>query len=512
MSSGPTPRRDFLKAAGALGLAVALPPALAEETAKPNLLLICSEDMGPTLGCYGDTQVATPNLDQLAASGVRFGNAFVTQASCSPSRSSILTGLFPHQTGQLGLAHYGYTMKSKPVKLPNALRKAGYYTGIMGKIHVGPENSFAFDYKGLPHGKTHNPEAVGKDFRAFLAQAGDRPFFFYLNLIDSHAPMIDQVDGVPAEPTQPDDVRPWPWLGIDTPELRKRVAGYYNGVRRVDLAVGEVMRALADLQLDATTLVVFIGDHGPAFSRAKTTNYEAGLKIPLLVRQPGTVPPGGVRDQLVSTVDLMPTFFAAAGVPVPGHLPGRPLQPLLASADAPWRTTLCAEFTSHGPANYYPRRSIRDDRYKLILNLEAASRANPVASVDGCPATKQALAGPDGAIKEAHARAVHPPLVELYDLAEDPSELRNLAEEPKLAEVRTRLLAQLEQWRRDTADPTLDPAGLKALTDFHDQVRAAAQQKLAAEKQRLGTQKLPAKVVNQCLQIQPDYAVPGIAP
>jgi len=222
-----TPRRDFLKAAGALGLAALAPASLhsAPET-RPNLLLICAEDLGPTLGCYGDRQVATPNLDTLAASGVRFANAFVTQASCSPSRSSILTGLFPHQNGQLGLAHYGYTMPGKPVKLPNALQKAGYRTGIMGKIHVGPEKSFAFDYRGLPHGKTHNPEAVGQDFRAFLAQTGEQPFFFYLNLIDAHAPMLDQVDGFPAEPTKPDDVRPWPWLGLHNPALRQRGAGY----------------------------------------------------------------------------------------------------------------------------------------------------------------------------------------------------------------------------------------------------------------------------------------------
>jgi N-sulfoglucosamine sulfohydrolase len=502
-------RRDFLKMASACGLAALAPSSLrGAPAAKPNLLLICAEDLGPTLGCYGDTQIATPNLDQLAAEGVRFDNAFTTQASCSPSRSSILTGLYPHQNGQLGLAHYGYTTKHDPAKLPNTLRDAGYRTGIMGKIHVQPEKSFAFDYRGLPHGATRNPDKVGKDFRAFLDQAPGQPFFFYLNLFDAHAPMLDQVDGFPADPIRPEDVRPWPWLGIDTPELRQRVAGYYNCARRVDLAVGEALRALAERKLENDTLVIFIGDHGPAFCRGKTTNYEAGLRVPFLVRQPGTVPAGGVRPQLVSFVDLMPTFLTAAGLPLPRPLAGLPLQPLLADAGAPWRETLCTEHTTHGPANYFPRRTIRDARYKLILNLEAASRANPVPSVDGCPATRQALAGDDETAKALHQLTVTPPPVEFYDLETDPCETRNLADDPAHRATRERLLAQLEQWRRETSDPTLTAEGLRELTAFHDRIRTETEQRLAAERERLGTTKLPRQAVQKAMQIQPDYAVP----
>lgn len=503
-------RREFLKLAGVCGLAALAPSSLrAAPAARPNLLLICAEDLGPTLGCYGDPQAATPNLDRLAAEGVRFANACTTQASCSPARSSILTGLYPHQNGQLGLAHYGYTTKHDPAKLPNTLREAGYRTGIMGKIHVQPENSFAFDYRGLGHGATRNPENVGRDFRAFLDQAPGQPFFFFLNLADAHTPFADQVDGFPADPVRPDDVKPWPWLGIDTPELRQRVAGYYNSLRRIDLAVGEALRALAERNLETDTLVVFTGDHGPAFCRAKTTNYEAGLHVPLLVRQPGTVPAGQVRPQLVSFVDLMPTFLAAAGLPLPGTLAGRPLQPLLADAGTPWRDTLCAEHTAHGPLNYFPRRSIRDARHKLILNLEAASRPNPIPSVDGCPATRQALAGDDEAAKDFHQLTVNPPPVELYDLEQDPGETRNLADDPAHRPTRERLLAQLEHWRRDTGDPTLTAEGLRELTAFHDRVTTETGQRLAAEKERLGTPKLPPKAVQKAMQIQPDYAVPA---
>jgi N-sulfoglucosamine sulfohydrolase len=508
----PSPRRQFLKTAGAVGLA-ALAPRIgqAQEAKKTNLLLVVAEDMGPTVGCYGDTQVETPHLDRLAAEGVRFENAFVTQASCSPSRSSILTGLYPHQTGQLGLAHYGYTIKTRPVKMPNRLKRDGYYTGIMGKLHVGPEKSFQFDYHGLPHGKTRTPDAVGKDFRAFLDKAGDQPFLFYLNVIDAHSPFLPQVDGFPAEPTKAEDVRPWPWLAWDSPELRQRVAGYYNCVRRVDLIVGEIMKVLGDAGLDENTLVVFIGDHGPAFCRGKTTNYEAGLRIPFIVRQPGVVKAGQVREQLISTVDLLPTFLMAAGMEVPGKLAGAPLQPLLADAGAPWRETLCAEFTSHGPTGYFPRRSIRDKRYKLILNLEGGSRQNPGGSVDGCPATRQALASDDETAKGVHACTRNPPKVELYDLAEDPCELRNRAGDPALADVQARLAEQLAQWRTQTGDPTLSEEGLKALSTFHDDFAKEAQKRMADEKKRLGVNKLPRGVAQKCMQLEATYAVPGAA-
>ena len=501
-------RREFLKAAGAFGVAAAAPLGAQQAVARPdNILLLCAEDMGPQIGCYGDTQVQTSHLDRLAAEGVRFANAYVTQASCSPSRSSILTGLYPHQNGQLGLAHYGYATQHGPVKMPNRLKKGGYFTGIMGKLHVGPEASFQFDYKGLAHGKTRNPEAVAKDFRTFLEKAGDAPFFFFLNVCDAHAPLLDQVDGLPTTPTRAEDVRVWDWLGGD-PRLAKRVAGYYNCVRRVDLIVGEVMKILAEKGLDGSTLVVFLGDHGPPFCRAKTTNYEAGLRVPLLVRQPGKVPSGQVREQLVSTVDLLPTFLAAAGMAVPGHLAGASLQPLLATADAPWRETLCAEFTTHGPTGYFPRRSIRDARHKLILNLVADARPNPALSVDGCPATRLALGGEDSPAKTIHAVASHPPMIELYDLRSDPNEMRNLAGDPALAGVRERLLAQLAAWREQTRDPTLTPDGLAALTAFHDAAKETSERKRAEERKRLGTNTLPKGIVNRCMQIEPTYFVP----
>ncbi|MCK5803958.1 MAG: sulfatase-like hydrolase/transferase [Lentisphaeria bacterium] len=238
-------RRHFVKGMAGLGAGLAVGRVAAQNTAtRPNILLIVAEDMGPTLSCYGDPQVRTPHLDRLAAQGVRFERAFVTQASCSPSRSSILTGLYPHQNGQLGLSHYGFRMPDGLPNLPSELKKADYRTGIVGKLHVNPAKDFPFDFKGVGHGKTRDVRAPAASFRQFLQDGGAKPFFFYLNFADAHTPFSAQVAGVPEHPTKPDDVKPWDFLGIDSPELRQRVAGYYNSVRRVDEGIGQLMKVL----------------------------------------------------------------------------------------------------------------------------------------------------------------------------------------------------------------------------------------------------------------------------
>ncbi len=124
----------------------------AAETSPPNILLVTADDLGLQLGCYGDTIAHTPNLDRFAGEGVRFTRAFVTQASCSPSRSSMLTGLYPHQNGQIGLSHRGYSIHDSTIPtLPGELKKAGYTTGIIGKLHVNPESCFPFDFKHTSH-------------------------------------------------------------------------------------------------------------------------------------------------------------------------------------------------------------------------------------------------------------------------------------------------------------------------------------------------------------------------
>ena len=206
--------------------------------------------------------------------------------------------------------------------------------------------------------------------------------------------------------------------------------------------------------------MIFLGDHGPPFARGKTTVYESGLRVPFLVRWPGVSKP--MRSPaMVSAVDILPTILDAAELPVPGPLQGRSLRPVLENADAPWRQFLVGEFHYHGAEPFYPRRAIRDRRWKLIHNPRAGeAKPNPV--IDGDPAyrlsQREQFAGT--AARAAFAVFAEPPEYEMYDLAADPDEMRNLSAEPSLASVRERLAEALRQWQFATADPFADKAFL----------------------------------------------------
>jgi len=459
-------RRAFLLGTtGALGLSACQTRSPHRAAAPPNILLITADDLGPHLGCYGDSTIATPHLDRLAGEGVRFDRAYVTQASCSPSRSSIFTGLYPHQNGQIGLSHVGaYEMRSGLPTLPALLSETGYRTGVIGKIHVAPESAVPFGWRStLKVRETLSVSKVAEEAARFLRERDRAPFFLMVNFMDPHRPFTPQVDGVPERPVTGDEVTPFAFLGLDTPRIREEVAGYYNSVARLDAGVGLLFEELAQSGHSRDTIVMVLGDHGPPFTRSKTTCYEAGLHVPLLVRWPRVARPGLTSDALVSTVDILPTLLAAAGVDAPATLPGESLVPLLRGRRTHWRTTLCAEFNSHGVSHFFPRRSIRDDRYKLILNL-LPDRPNPIRAVDGCAAWAASRDSTmvDEDVRRAYDTYHRPPAVELYDLIADPHEFHNLAGSEEHAGVTQGLMRQLHEWRRRTDDPYLDPARLSA--------------------------------------------------
>jgi N-sulfoglucosamine sulfohydrolase len=217
--------------------------ALLLQAAPPNVLLIVSEDNGPELGCYGDPYALTPNLDQLASQGVRFNRAFVPQAGCSQSRASFLTGLYPHQHGQIGLATWGFRLyREDTPNLPRSLKAAGYRTGIIGKLHINPESAFPFDFHEIT-GANFNRKQLGdyaKHAASFIS-ASETPFFLSVNFPDAHDPWLRQVDGLPKSPQTGAEVKAMPYMGIDPPAMREMVADYYNSLARLDSCVGDLL-------------------------------------------------------------------------------------------------------------------------------------------------------------------------------------------------------------------------------------------------------------------------------
>lgn len=438
--------------------------------ALPNILLIVADDLGTQIGVYGDSTIATPNIDRLTEEGTRFVYAYVTSASCSPSRSSILTGLYPHQSGQLGLNAYPWPVDPQTPNLPSLLKNAGYRTLSVGKLDAHPALDLNLDTRiaTRPTSDGRDPDILARHFDEFVKKDPSRPFFAMIGSYDPHRPYNNRkINGYPAELVRGEQVKVFEWLGIEQQNIREEIAAYYTCVSRFDLALGRVMQVLVENQCTNNTLVVFMGDHGPDFTRAKMSNYEAGLQVPLIVCWPRQVVRGQARRELVSSVDIMPTLLEAAGVDVPRNLTGRSLWPLLKGNEpSDWRSSICAEFNAHRDVHFYPIRSIRNSRFKLIANLRAGS-TNPIpgfyAKADSYLAW-QAARRADAAEtpgKRAIDRHRNPPAIELYDLQNDPHELHNLANERRNAAVKVSLMDQLNAWRRQTEDPYLDPDKLR---------------------------------------------------
>ena len=440
-----------------------------------NILLIVSEDNGPELGCYGDPYARTPVLDHLASEGVRFTNAFVPYSVCSPSRACFLTGLHPHQNGQIGLATHKFALFRPDTPNVVTLLKAHHYrTGLIGKLHVNPESAFPFDFRAINSSnfqRVQSPADYAAEAARFIRESGERPWFLSVNFPDAHLPFIAQAHGQPRNPLKGDDVKPMPWVGCDTPRIREQVANYYNCLERLDYSVGLLLAELDKSGQGDRTLVCYIGDHGAQFPRGKGAVYDPALRIPLLIRWPGITKPGIVREELVSTLDLLPTWLSAAGLPAPDHLPGRELRPLLGDKrDVPWRRYTFGFTTGSFPGNCFVQHSVRDDRFQLIVtarpgteNLIAHSyldESHPFFVVSGATTADQVGLAPH--VREAWDRWLVPPQYELYDLQSDPAEWHNLADDLQHAEVKGRLLSALTAMREETRDPFLDPANIDA--------------------------------------------------
>lgn len=453
----------------------------AKHEVRPNILLIVSEDHGADLGCYGVEEVNTPNLDALAAGGFRFDKAFVTYSVCSPSRSTIFTGLYPHQNGQIGLATHKYRMYETFKTLPVYLKEAGYRTGCLGKLHVNPESALPWDFHPITQSNFGKRDLPGYARQAadFMGRSED-PFFLMVNFPDAHCDWQPQVEGMPANPLTGDDIRETlPFVGVNNDRLRELTANYFNSINRLDEAIGMLMDSLRSSGKLENTLIIYLSDHGAQFSRGKCSNYDSGLRIPFIVNWPGRVAEGQSSSELISTIDLMPTILSAAGVAVPGNLPGVSLLTFLEEGSGP---VTSREYVFAGGAGsaafyYYPRRSVRDRKYKLIRNL-LHTRENPhylayAFQMYGTGTLPDELAMADPLVKKAYETWRNPGEYELYDLENDPHEWNDLSSDPSYRDEMERLKSVLLQWQKETRDPLADPSILQRLTMEMDSVDRA---------------------------------------
>jgi len=427
-------------------------------TDRPNILWLDAEDLSQDLGCYGNKLVHTPNLDRLAGEGIRFENAFVTTPVCSPSRTALITGVYPqtigghhHRSQRTGRKAGADPSFQESYKLPPSVRpvtaffqEAGYFTcrgeaddpKRPGKL----DYNFDLGFKEAFQGTDWSQRKEGQ------------PFFAHVHFHETHRKFKNDED----HPIDPDHVEIPPYVP-DCRESREDRAAYLETIQILDKKVGRVLRRLEEEGLSQNTVVFFTGDHGRPMVRAKQWVYDAGIRIPFLVRWPKRIEGGSVSSRLVSTVDFAPTWLGLAGIEAPSTMQGQDFlkddgaerEYVFAGRDRCDETIDCIRSVSNQRykyiRNYMPHRPYlqpnryKDDHYPVRRLLKEGKEKGTLTEVQKIWAGDRR------------------PFEELYDVHEDPHEVRNLADSPKHQEVLLRMRGAHIEWMRETKDLGLIP-------------------------------------------------------
>ena len=407
------------------------------------------------IGCWGNKDVKTPNLDRLAAQGMRLTGCYTPSPVCSPTRQSLYTGLFPVRSG----AYPNHSVVKAGVQsLPHYLKPLGYRVGLVGKRHFGPASSYPFEYPGEPGGVAPPDDEGGDaektlDYDAaerFIRRDPAQPYCLVVAPHEPHSPWTlgDQSAYHPQALTLP------PYL-VDTPVTRRALSHYYAEVTYLDDQVGRVMTAVEHSGQANNTLFVFLSEQGSSMPHGKWTLYDVGIRAAAIARWPARIKAGSVTPALCEYVDFVPTFVEmAGGKPIPG-LDGRSILNILAGAPDPGRPYVFAEETSRGIFSgpvAYAIRAVADKRWKYILNLNADAEFKNTEVNTPLFKSWERKGATDPFAREQAARYRRRPPIELYDLERDPFEMTNLAEQPDQKANLARLRAQLDAWMRQQGD------------------------------------------------------------
>ncbi|MFM8251162.1 MAG: sulfatase [Planctomycetota bacterium] len=415
---------------------------------RPNILWLIVEDMSPNFSCYGNRDIQTPAIDQLATSGVRFTRAFTTAPICSTARSALITGMY--QT-TIGAHHHRSGTGSEKILLPDSVplvpalfQQAGYYTtnsGYYPANRVG-KTDYNFEY---------DPRVYdGTDWRD--RQPG-QPFFAQIQLLGGKIRDIPREIALARKQlgssTPAESVHLPPYYPR-TPAVLEDWAATLDAIRITDRYVGEIIDRLRQEKLLDNTVIFFITDHGVSHARGKQFLYDEGIQIPIIIRGP-QIPSGKVRDDLVEHIDLAATSLALAGISLPPKMQGRDI---LAPNYQPRTYTFAARDRADETVDRI--RSVRTERWKYIRNFYPQRpylQPNVYKDNKPCLVALRAAqsAGLLDAVQQQHFAATRP-TEELYDLQADPWEIHNLATHAAHTETLAQLRKHLEDWMERTAD------------------------------------------------------------
>ena len=427
---------------------LAIGPASAEEPARrPDIVLFLADDLSwADCSPFGGGDVPTPNMARLARDGMTLSHAFVASPSCAPSRAALLTGLDPARNG----AMLNQTRPRRGVKLwPAYFQGLGYEVAAIGKTaHYAQVTGYGFDH--VSNYTYHDDRCIEAAVDWLGRRKSAKPLCLIVGTNWPHVPW-------PARPAlDPVDVKMPPNL-LDTPATRQARARYDRAVADADRDLGLIYDAARE-HLKGETLFLFSSDHGSQFPFGKWNNYDAGLRTPLIVAWPGRIGPGSKSDAMVGWVDLLPTLLEAAGGQAPEGLDGRSFLKVLRGEADRHRDKVFASHSGDGTMNRYPIRSVRTSGWKYIRNLDPAAEhhthIDKAAAGDGRiyfeTWVDRSRTDPSASaiVRRYHTR----PAEELYDLAADPWELRNLAADPARAEALRSLRGDLDAWMKGQGD------------------------------------------------------------
>jgi N-sulfoglucosamine sulfohydrolase len=445
-------------------IAILLASAAAVHAAPRNVLLLISDNHVATdIGCYGHQDIRTPNLDRLAARGTRFSNAFAIVSSCGPSRAVIYTGLLTHANGQYTHGHSfhnGVLLAGvKPVF--DIIKAGGYRTALFGKT----------SFRSLPgqyeldlissHGGDRNIPALAREAEEFIRDGGDTPFLVAICTHDPHPigkPVEQRKKYKPAAPRTIDPATlHLPNYVPDRPDVRESFAEYYELIERLDDGFGQALAMLERTGKTDDTLVMFFSDHGSSYPHGYT-QYEPGVHVPMIVVNPQAKQRGVVSDAMVTLADVTPTILDWTGVAGPGYpLHGRTLLPILEQESAAGWDSVVLSHVMHEVTMYYPMRTLRERRYKLIWNLcYQMPFLNASEVADQSPWRLTIERGEPLIGKRTVEKYIWRDPIELYDLQTDPDEVVNLADNPAYADLRRTMSEELLRRLRETDDHWLE--------------------------------------------------------
>lgn len=421
-----------------------------DDNRKPNIIVFIADDAGMDFGCYGNPNITTPNIDMLAKNGIRFQHAFLTAPQSSPSRTSMLSGKFAHTIGTEDL-HTGIDNKTNFVSM--YLKQAGYRTAHMLKTHWGVNGDKQFDeeIKGsyLPD-QGPLQEELFRNYRRFLDENKNNPFFIWVGFIDPHRPYNRNKC---VQVNNPDNIQVPPYL-VNSPKTKRDLADYYDEISRMDSNVGTMINELERRGILDNTIVVFLSDNGMPFPRAKGTLYDSGIQTPLIFMWRNKIKPDVVHTNgIVSTIDLAPTLLRLVGLPVPNDMYGKGFQEILFNPEKQGSEFIYAERNWHDTDEYI--RCVRTEKFKLIFNAYYnLPHGTPIdiSTSDSWFELKRLQRNNE--LSDSMKQIFRSPrsMVEIYDLEKDPFELNNVADLPEYLSIGKNLALKFEKWQKETKD------------------------------------------------------------